>query len=84
MKSEFNGVKQGGGILSAVLFSMYIDPSLVELSMSGYGCHLDGVYTGAPSYADDITISCPSIVGLNKMCDKLALHNSIIFKFGIQ
>ena len=50
--------------------------------MSGYGCHLDGVYAGALSYADDITISCPSIVGLNKMLkiyDKFVLHNSIIF-----
>ena len=41
-------------------------------------------FTGALSYADDITISCPRIVGLNnmlKICNiKLfALHNSVIF-----
>ena len=55
---------------------------LVECSMSGYGCHLHGVYMGAPSYADDIIITCPSIVELNKMlkiCD-ISLHNSIIKK----
>ena len=45
--------------VTAVLFSMYIDPLLVELSKSGYGCHLDRVYRGGPSYVDDITISCP-------------------------
>ena len=61
---------------------MSIDPLLVELSKPGYGCRLDGVYTGALSYVDDITISCPSINWLNKMlkiCDKFLLHNSIIF-----
>ena len=47
-----NVVKQGG-VLSAILFSMYIDPLLVELGKSGYGCHLDRVYTRALSYADN-------------------------------
>ena len=69
VKSDFfktcNGVKQGG-VLSTVLFSMYIDPLLVELSKSAYGYHLNGVYTGALSYADDRTISCPSIIVLNR------------------
>ena len=31
--------------------------------MSGFGCHIKGVYMGALSYADDITIMCPSIGG---------------------
>ena len=60
---------------------MCIDPLLVELSKSGYGCHLDGVYTGVLSHADDITISCPGIVGQNKIlsiCDKFAFHNSAL------
>ena len=61
---------------------MYIDPLLLGLSKSGYECHLDGLYTGPLSCADDITTCCPSIVGLNKMlkiCSKFALHNSIMF-----
>ena len=31
--------------------------------MSGFGCHNKGVYMGALSYADDITIMCPSNEG---------------------
>ena len=31
--------------------------------MSGFGCHIKDVYMGALSYADDITIMCPSIGG---------------------
>ena len=37
---------------------------------------------GALSYADDITIICPSIRGLNKMrkiCNEFAQSNKIIF-----
>ena len=61
-KSEYfkmyNGVKQGG-VISCHLFNLYIDPLLVQLSNSGYGCHIAGVYAGALSYADDITLLCP-------------------------
>ena len=33
-------------------FSIYIDPLLLQLRNSGYGCHLNGVYyMGALSYA---------------------------------
>ena len=62
-----NGVKQGG-VLSPTLFNLYIDRLLVTLTNSGLGCHINGIYTvGALSYADDITLSCPSMQGLNKM-----------------
>ena len=50
--------------------------------MSGFGGHIKGVYMGALSYADDITIMCPSIGGLNEMlkiCYSFAQSNSIIF-----
>ena len=76
-----NGVKQGG-VISPIFFSLYIDPLLDRLRMSGFGCHIKGVYMGALSYADDITIMCPSIGGLNEMlkiCHSFAQSNSIIF-----
>ena len=96
-KSEYfkmyNGVKQAG-VISCHLFNLYIDPLLVQLSNSGYGCHIAGVYAGALSYADYITLLCPSVWGLNEMlknCYKYILENNIIFnskktvciKFGI-
>ena len=61
---------------------MYIDPLLVQQSNSGYGCHIAGVYTGALSYVDDITLLCPSVWGLNEMlkiCDGYSLENKIKF-----
>ena len=57
----YNGVNQGG-VISCHLFNLYIDPLLfIQLSNFGYGCHIAGVYAGALSYADDITLSCPSV-----------------------
>ena len=76
-----NGVKQGG-VISPIFFSIYIDPLLLQLRNSGYGCHLNGVYMGALSYADDITLTAPSIGGLNemlKLCDNYATVYNVIF-----
>ena len=76
-----NGVRQGG-VISCHLFNLYIDPLLVQLSMSGYECHIAVVYAGAFSYADDIPLLCPSVWGLNEMlkiCNKYRLENNIIF-----
>ena len=42
-----NGVKQGG-VISTMFFSIYIDPILLQLRNSGYGCHLNGVVHGGP------------------------------------
>ena len=64
------------------LFNLYIDPLLVQLSNSGCGCHIAGVYAGALSYADDIMLLCPSVWGLNEMlkiCNEYRLENNIIF-----
>lgn len=84
-KSEYfkqgNGVKQGG-VLSPILFTMYIDSLLVTLKDSGYGCHINKTFMGALSYADDITLLSPSLTGLNamlKMCAIFALEFNITF-----
>ena len=74
-----NGVKQGG-VLSAKLFTLYIDGLFTEIKQSGYGCHINNTYMGALSYADDIILSCPSIRGLNRMikiCSFFANSNHI-------
>ena len=41
-----NGVKQGG-VLSSILFNIYIDKLLLELQGSGYGCHINYIFVGA-------------------------------------
>ena len=63
-----NGVKQGG-VLSPILFSVYIDELLTELKKSGYGCMIGHVYCGAFGYADDVSLVAPSLHALSKMCD---------------
>ena len=51
-----NGVKQGG-VLSAILFTLYLDKLLIRLKNSIVGCSINGCYTGSLSYDDDITLS---------------------------
>ncbi len=40
-----NGVKQGG-VLSPILFAVYMDGLLVRLQTGGIGCHVGNKYTG--------------------------------------
>ena len=37
------------------------------MSSSRYGCRLSGKFVGALAYADDITLFCPSLHGLQEM-----------------
>ena len=76
-----NGVKQGG-ILSPILFTVYFDELLHRLQRTGIGCHVGDVYSGALCYADDLTLLCPSLRGLNTMlqiCADFADEYSVAF-----
>ena len=76
-----NGVKQGG-VISAQLFTLYIDKLLLGLKQSGHGCHIEDTFTGVLSYADDITLICPSLRVINGMlhiCSKFAETFSLTF-----
>lgn len=63
-----NGVKQGG-VLSPILFGIYIDELLSRLRSSGYGCMIGHRYYGAVGYADDVSFIAPSVYSLKRMCD---------------
>ncbi len=57
------GVKQCG-VLSPILFCVYMDELLVRLSKSGIGCHLGHRFAGALCYTDDLTLLAPSLNGV--------------------
>ena len=61
-----NGVRQGA-VISAVLFSVYLDELLSRLEEAGIGCHINGNFYGAFAYADDLTLLAPTIDGLKQM-----------------
>jgi hypothetical protein len=77
----YNGVKQGG-VSSPVLFCVYIDELLVQLSRAGVGCYIGNIFTGALAYADDIVLMAPTPTAMCKMlsiCDRFAADNDICF-----
>jgi len=61
-----NSVKQGG-VLSPVLFCLYVDGLLVKLSKAGIGCFDGNHFVGALAYADDIVLLAPTASALRNM-----------------
>ena len=76
-----NGVKQGG-VMSPVLFAVYLDELLLELKEVGLGCHMGGCYSGALAYADDVCLLAPSRICLKEMLQvvgKFAARYDVLF-----
>ena len=76
-----NGVRQGG-VLSPILFTIYLDGLLDSLRTSGRGCYWEDHFSGAFCYADDLTILAPSPDALRKMlalCEQYAQAHGIQF-----
>ena len=76
-----NGVRQGG-IISPLLFIMYIDELICKLKLMGIGCHIGRYFCGLLGFADDIMLLCPTLDGLRKMirvCEDYANDHSILF-----
>ena len=60
------GVRQGG-VLSPVLFAVYVDDIIQRLNDSKLGCFIDDLYLGCIMYADDLILISVSVFILLKM-----------------
>ena len=72
-----NGVRQGG-VLSLLLFTVYIDELLLRLANCGVGCHFGRHFVGSLCYADDVALLVPSPFALRIMlsvCECFALDS---------
>ena len=79
--TALNGVRQGG-VLSPILFSIYFDELLSRLQQQPAGCRIGGQFMGAVCYADDVTLLCPSLKGLQQMlnvCEIFGEEYNVIF-----
>jgi Reverse transcriptase (RNA-dependent DNA polymerase) len=70
------GVRQGG-ILSPILFNVYVDNLIEQLSNSGYGCHIGKSFMGCIMYADDLLLMSPSIIGMQHLLDICTVYGKL-------
>ena len=61
-----SGVKQRG-VISPVLFCVYVDGLLKFLSDAKVGCYIGHVCVGALAYADDIAMLAPTARAMRKL-----------------
>ena len=82
--SVSNGVRQGG-VLSPILFIVYIDEFLTRLESQAVGCYWSHYFIGAVGYADDIVLLAPSASASRMMlitCCQYANDYNLLFNPG--
>src|SRR3989442_4236258 len=75
------GVRQGG-ILSPVLFALYIEDILKELKIRDKDCKINGIFLGCFLYADDILLLSQSVTCIQSMldiCSDVARNLDLLF-----
>ena len=63
-----SGVRQGG-VLSPVLFTVYVDSVIDRLQSAGVGCVMGNQYFGCIMYADDLVLMSISVTEMQTMVD---------------
>jgi len=75
-----NGVKQGG-IVSLILFCVYLDGLLGMLNNAKVGCHVGDQCLAAFGYADDLVLLAPTVRAMRvllNICDDFAVNYDIV------
>ena len=76
-----NGVCQGG-VLSPLLFSVYMDGLIEDLSESSVGCYWGHHFVGTFCYADNVVLLAPCASALRRMlniCSCYASSHGLVF-----
>jgi len=76
-----NGIKQGG-VLSPILFCVYMDEILKRLKDNGVGCCMGDLFAGALCYADDLCLLAPSRSAAQQMlslCEQFSQEFNVKF-----
>ena len=68
-----SGVRQGG-VLSGLLFGLYVDSLLCKVNKNKYGCKLGIHKSNIVAYADDILLLAPSAKSLQILINEAALE----------
>ena len=71
-----NGVKQGG-VVSLVLFTVYLDTLLKTLKHRNIGCKICNTYLEVFRLTDDLTLLCPSLTRLKEMLTTCEVYANI-------